>query len=176
MDQDILGTTEATVLERSAHASRREGFLRCPIKTRLTPAGRVDRMASGPGSVDGGAPMSVKPCGGVLAVAAAAALLLGCQATVTSPRHLFLEDTLRYARIYRRHSDHEALRWLADNVVVKGIDRNTVESLIGEGGDPFVGDNEYTRMYWSRREPARGHYLLIHYDGRYVEDCEWVSE
>jgi len=120
--------------------------------------------------------MSGKPHRGRLAFVAAAALMVGCQAAVTSPRHLFLEETLRYARIYRRYGDHEALRWLAHNVLVKGMDRNTVESLIGEGADPFVGENQYTRMYPSRRDFPFGSYLLIGYDGRYVHSWEWVSE
>jgi hypothetical protein len=104
----------------------------------------------------------------------AALIVSGCAQSGPTSTQRFLEDALVHARIYQRRPDYEVAKWLEAHVLCRGMSKETVEKLLGEGDQwPHL----QSVMYDTWRDSALGSgILVIRYRNGLVEGWEWADE
>lgn len=95
---------------------------------------------------------------------------ISCASATVPQRQAFVEEVLHYSRGYARQCDYRSLRWLADHALFRGMSRESVKFLLGEGGEPPEGCEARGAIAYG----AGYHTLLVHC-GDYVDGWEWVS-
>jgi len=80
------------------------------------------------------------------------------------------------SQLYKEKGLYEDLKWLADNYLHVGMDREDVEIILGSDNEPNVGNPKYEALYSSMREVPRGDYLSITLKDNKVETWGWIDE